>query len=634
MEENGTKNTLAVSQELDTLMDFIKNDLSKELPTLTVDLNYFLLGSLIQKNNNLYKRLDMCMTTTTMNAIYNSFYQVVSSKALSAIKTNRKVNLDPKFADILAKAYDEANALEDEEVTSEHVFLSILADSDETNKIRKVFNKAGITYGIYKSKMKDDLISFDDDGVIDVMNGDGFGVKIVKAKTPEEAMQKLKENLESEMAAGQGPQQKKNTRGSKTPYIDEYCTDLNALAESGKMEPIIGREKEVAQIIRVLGRKNKNNTILVGGEGVGKTAIGESIAYKIVNGEVPEFLLNKRVVSLDMTAMMAGTTLRGMFEERVKGVMDEIKKYKNYILFMDNIGAILADKGKNDYEISSMLSRGLETGEIQVIGTSDFASYRRTFDKDPSLARRFQKIIVESPSINDSIMILDGIKKSYEDYHKVKYDDGVVEACVKLADKYISERNLPDSAIDILDEIGSLIGTSNEPKILKEIKGKVLLFEEKMEESKKEKDYESADAIAKEIIALKKEYNDQKDTYEKNRINNHTLVTVDDILNLISTKTGIPVSNLNSDDKKKLSGINDRIKETVIGQDEAVDIVCKALKRNRVGLSNNGCMYSYMAIGKTGTGKCVTGDTLITIRNKKTGDIQKITIKDFIKIIN
>ena len=632
MEENEVKSSLTVSQELETLLEFIKNDLSKELPTLTVDLNYFLLGSLIQKKNNLYKRLDMCMMTTTMNAIYNSFYQVVSSKALSAIKTNRKVNLDTKFTDILDKAYGEAKGLDSEEVTSEHVFLAILADSDESNKIRKVFNKAGITYGIYKSKMQDDSISLDDDGVIDVMNGNGFGVKIVKARTPEEAMQKLKENLENEMSSVP-IQQKRNTKGSKTPYIDEYCTDLNALAESGKMEPIIGREKEVAQIIRILGRKNKNNTILVGGEGVGKTAIGESIAYKIVNGEVPEFLLNKRVVSLDMTAMMAGTTLRGMFEERVKGVMDEIKKYKNYILFMDNIGAILADKGKNDFEISSMLARGLETGEIQVIGTSDFASYRRTFDKDPSLARRFQKIIVESPSIKESIMILDGIKKSYEDYHKVKYDDGVIEACVKLADKYISERNLPDSAIDIIDEIGSLIGTSNEPSILKEIKGKLLLFEEKMEEAKKEKDYESADAIAKEIILLKKEYNEAKDAYEKNRIDNHAIVTVDDILNLVSTKTGIPVSNLNSDDKKKLSGINDRLKETVIGQDEAIDTVCKALKRNRVGLSNNGCMYSYMAIGKTGTGKCVTGDTFITIKNKKTGEIQKVTISDFIKMV-
>ena len=611
MEENEVKNSLAVSQELETLLEFIKNDLSKELPTLTVDLNYFLLGSLIQKNNNLYKRLDMCLMTTTMNAIYNSFYQVVSSKALSAIKTNRKVNLDTKFADILAKAYDEAKGLNAEEVTSEHVFLAILADSDETNKIRKVFNKAGITYGIYKSKMQDDLISFDDDNVIDVMNGNGFCVKIVKAKTPEEAMQKLKENSENELNNTiQIGQKKHSGKSSNTPYIDEYCTDLNSLAESGKMEPIIGREKEVAQIIRILGRKNKNNTILVGGEGVGKTAIGESIAYKIVNGEVPEFLLGKRVVSLDMTAMMAGTTLRGMFEERVKGVMDEIKKYKKYILFMDNIGAILADKGKNDYEISSMLSRGLETGEIQVIGTSDFASYRRTFDKDPSLARRFQKIIVESPSIKESVMILDGIKKSYEDYHKVKYEDGVIETCVKLADKYISERNLPDSAIDILDEIGSLIGTSNEPSILKELKGKILLFEEKMEEAKKEKDYESVDGIAKEIIALKKEYNTEKEEYEKSRTENHTIVKVDDILNLISVKTGIPVSNLNSDDKKKLSGINDRLKESVVGQDDAIDTVCKALKRNRVGLSNNGCMYSYMAIGKTGTGKTLLAKKL------------------------
>lgn len=623
-----------MSNELENLLDFIVNDLSKELPTLTIDLNYFLLGSLVQKNNNLFKRLETCMMTSTLNAIYNSFYQVVSSKALSAVKTTRKATFDNKFFDIIEKAKSIANEFKNEEITSEHIFLAILGDEDESNKIRKVFNKAGLTYGVFKSKLEDGMVSFDGNGTMsyDGIPENGVTIKFIQGKTPEEAMKKLKESMEDSMSEMM-PNQKKKNANSKTPYIDEYCTDLNTLAESGKMEPIIGREKEINQIIRILGRKNKNNTILVGGEGVGKTAIGESIAYKIVNGDVPEFLLNKRVVSLDMTAMMAGTTLRGMFEERVKGVMDEIKKYKNYILFMDNIGAILADKGKNDYEISSMLARGLETGEIQVIGTSDFASYRKTFDKDQSLARRFQKIIVEAPSINESIMILDGIKQSYEDYHNVKYEDGVIESCVKLADKYISERNLPDSAIDILDEIGSLIGTSNEPKILKELKGRIVLFEERLEEAKNEKDYESADGISKEIIALKKQYNDEKDAYEKERTENHIHVTVDDILNLISTKTGIPVSNLNSDDKKKLSGINDRLKETVIGQDEAVDTVCKALKRNRVGLSNNGCMYSYMAIGKTGTGKCVTGDTFITIRNKKTGEIQKVTIIDFMKMI-
>lgn len=609
--ENNNENVLdniAMSNELDELLNFIINDLSKELPTLTVDLNYFLLGSLVQKNNNLFKRLEMCMMTSTMNAIYNSFYQVVSSKALSAVKTNRKATLDNKFIDIIKKGEEISKELGSDVVTSEHVFLAILSDDDENNKIRKVFNKAGLTYGVYKNKLEDSPVSFDSDGVMEFEGGPE--IKFIRAKTPEEAMRKLKENMDEMMEGGPQRLKKQKNSNSKTPYIDEYCNDLNSLAESGKMEPIIGREKEISQIIRILGRKNKNNTILVGGEGVGKTAIGESIAYKIVNGDVPEFLLNKRVVSLDMTAMMAGTTLRGMFEERVKGVMDEVKKYKNYILFMDNIGAILADKGKNDYEISSMLARGLETGEIQVIGTSDFASYRKTFDKDPSLARRFQKIIVEAPSINESIMILDGIKQSYEDYHKVKYEDGVIESCVKLADKYISERNLPDSAIDILDEIGSLIGTSNEPKILKELKGKIALFEERLEEAKNEKDYESADGISKEIIALKKQYNDEKDAYEKERTENHIPVTVDDILNLISTKTGIPVSNLNSDDKKKLSGINDRLKETVIGQDEAIDTVCKALKRNRVGLSNNGCMYSYMAIGKTGTGKTLLAKKL------------------------
>lgn len=633
MEENENKNSLEMSEELETLLDFIKNDLSKELPTLIIDLNYFLLGSLVQKNNNLYKRLEMCMMTSTLNAIYNSFYQVVSSKALSAIKTNRKVTIDNKFAEILTGAEKVAQELDSDVVTSEHVFLAILADDDESNKIRKVFNKAGLTYGVFKNKLEDNLVSFDGDGVMTFEGLPGTSVKIVKANTPEEAMKKLKESIDGLTDMNQFVPKKQKNSGTKTPYIDEYCVDLNSLAESGKMEPIIGREKEISKIIRILGRKNKNNTILVGGEGVGKTVIGESIAYKIVNGEVPEFLLGKRVVSLDMTAMMAGTTLRGMFEERVKGVMDEIKKYKNYILFMDNIGAILADKGKNDFEISSMLSRGLETGEIQVIGTSDFASYRKTFDKDPSLARRFQKIIVESPSIEESIMILGGIKKSYEDFHKVRYEDGVIEACVKLADRYISERNLPDSAIDILDEIGSQVGTSNEPAILKELKGKIFLFEEKLEEAKKEKDYESADSISKEIISMKKQYNDEKSAYEKDRSENHTPVTVDNILNLVSSKTGIPVSNLNSSDKKKLSGINDRLKESVVGQDEAIDTVCKALKRNRVGLSNNGCMYSYMAIGKTGTGKCVTGDTFITIRNKKTGEIQKVTIIDFMKMI-
>ena len=483
MEENTSKNLLPSSSELETLLNFIQEDLSKELPTLTIDLNYFLLGALMQKNNNLFRRLKLCMITSTIEAIYNSFYQLVSSQTLRAVKSNRQIIYDKKFSEILLNAQNEARDIGDDEVTSEHVFLAILSDDDENNKIKKVFNKAGLTYGILKTKVADKTIDIVNNSM-NIETPYGMQSISVKAETPEEAMKQFKEQMTSGLE-NMGIMQGKKKAG-KNPYISTYCTDLNKLAELGKMDPLIGREKEVNDIVRILGRKKKNNVILVGGEGVGKTAIGESLAYKIVKNEVPEFLLNKILVSLDMTALMAGTTLRGMFEERVKGLMDEIKNDNRYILFMDNIGAILADKGKNDYEISAMLARALENGEIQVIGTSDFASYRKTFDKDPSLARRFQKIIVEAPSIKDSIAILNGIKSSYEDFHKVRYEDGVIESCVKLADKYITERNLPDSAIDILDEIGSLIGTSTESNEIKYLRNKISALETEAENFKKE----------------------------------------------------------------------------------------------------------------------------------------------------
>lgn len=608
MDENEKNELIPSSQELEELLSFIHDDLSKELPTLTIDLNYFLLGALMQKNNNLYRRLRLCMLTSTIEAIYNSFYQVVSSQTLRAVKSNRQVIYDKKFSEILMAAQYEAKNLEDEEVTSEHVFLAILSDTDENNKIRKVFNKAGLTYGILKSKVADKSIDIVNNTVsVDTPFG-AQKITVIKAETPEDAMKQIQEQMNGEIEGFMS--QQGNKKKGKNQYINTYCTDLNKLAETGKMDPLIGRDKEVNEIIRILGRKKKNNVILVGGEGVGKTAIGESLALKITNGEVPSFLLDKRLISLDMTALMAGTTLRGMFEERVKGLMDEIKNDKTFILFMDNIGAMLADKGKNDFEISAMLSRSLENGEIQVIGTSDFASYRKTFDKDPSLARRFQKIIVESPSIADSINILNGIKESYEDFHKVEYEDGVIEACVKLSDKYITERNLPDSAIDILDEVGSSVGTSIEPQTIKDLRTKISETEIEVEQLKKNKKYDELDVLQKGLISLKKNYNEEKENYEKQRNDCHTKVTVDDILNLISTKTGIPVSNLNSDDKKKLLGINDRLKESVIGQDEAIDTISRALKRNRIGLNKSGCMYSAMMIGKTGVGKTLIAKKL------------------------
>ena len=620
---NNGLNPAHYSGELNSVLDFAHLQLAQELPTLGIDRDYFILSVLTHKKNFLYGYLDEKLMSTSMEVIYNSFYQVVSSRALSAVRPNRQVIMTPKMIATLKDAAEIAMDRNDAEVTTIHVFLAILKDENESNKIRKVFNKAGITYTTLVNSLdnndineikpiinvelpKDKEIKGRPQGRIEIINMSDMTEDEV-IKTIEKFNKKMSENFMDDMM-NEIPGNKK--KKGKNANIKAYCTNLNDLAEQGKIDPLVNREREVSEIIRVLGRKKKNNAILLGGEGVGKTAIGESLAYKIVHKDVPEFLANKVLVSLDMTALMAGTTLRGMFEERVKGILDEIKADPTFILFMDNIGAILADKGKNDYEISAMLSRALENGEVQVIGTSDFTSYRKTFDKDPSLARRFQKIVVEAPSVNESLEILKGLKPSYEKFHKVVYDDDAIVACVKLANRYICERNLPDSAIDILDETGALKGTVQDPDEFKECRNIILNIEQNIALAKENNDFESVDILENDLRGAIQHFNKIKSDYEKDRIENPIRVTKEDILEVVSVKTNIPVSNLTSDDKKKLVDMNDRIKKDVVGQDDAIDTICKALKRNRIGLHKNGCMYSCMAIGKTGTGKTLIAKKL------------------------
>lgn len=603
---------IKLSDELSSVLDFAHNTMSNELPTLSIDREYFLLAILMHKKNYLYDYFDNKLMSTAMEVIYNSFYQVVASKTLSAVKPNRKITIDSIMEQTLKSAMDEANKLSDFEVTTKHVFLAILNDNNDSNKIKKVFNKAGITYTTFlKSFNENNDISFEK------INPIKKEIKIINlTDMPQTDINNIMGGINLGDAEGFSFEDMLNNipgnkkKKGKNANIKSYCTNLNELAEQGKIDPLVKREKEVNEIIRILGRKKKNNAILLGGEGVGKTAIGESIAYKIVNKEVPEFLLNKTIVSLDMTALMAGTTLRGMFEERVKGILDEIKLDPTFILFMDNIGAILADKGKNDYEISAMLSRALENGEVQVIGTSDFTSYRKTFDKDPSLARRFQKIIVEAPSVAESLEILNGLKTSYEKFHNVVYDDEAITACVHLANRYICERNLPDSAIDILDETGALKGTIQDPEEFRVCRNEISYLEYCIKRAKEEGTFNDVENYENALKKAIQNFNKVKSDYAKEKEKNPIRVTKDDILGVVSMKTNIPVNNLTSDDKKKLIDMNERIKEGVIGQNDAIDTICKALKRNRVGLHNSGCMYSCMAIGKTGVGKTLIAKKL------------------------
>ena len=622
-EKENEKKGLPYSSELYNVITYIRDTLSKELPTLTIDLNYFILGVLAQKNNMLYERLDEILMGNVLDAIYTSFYQAVSTKALSAVKNGRVPSFDKMVEEILVDAERQATGLGDSEISTEHVFLSILENDSPKNKVRTVFNKAGITYGVIRSKM---LSVSDDFESPDIRLTKGTpknklnvtkkgNVKIISLGAMSES--EAKDVMNAIMEKGIEGVELENSVPAKAPrlkrrheFVDTYCTNLNDMAMKGKIEPLIGREKETNEVIRILGRKRKNNAVLVGGEGVGKTAIGENLALKIVEGNVPNFLRRKKLVSLDMTALIAGTTLRGMFEERVKGILDEIKADPDYILFMDNIGAVLADKKNDGYEFSSMISRSLDTGEIQVVGTSDFASYRKTFDSDPSLARKFQKIIVEAPSVEDSIQILHGLKSSYEEYHMVRYENDAIDTCVKMADRYIPERNLPDSAIDLMDEVGAYIGTMQDDEEVKTLRRELKEMNESLLGLKDEEKFDEADALRKEIKSKTQSYTKAMKEAKKRREENPPLITKADILNMVSIKTNIPVSNLSSDDKKKLTDMNERLKNEIIGQDEAIDIVCRALKRNRIGLRKNGCMYSTMAIGRSGCGKTLLAKKL------------------------
>ena len=637
------------TNELNRLLGFMENTLGREMPTPVLTLEYFILAILDQKDSNIYRIIDDCCSNMAKNRIYTTYRQILQGRALSAIKPNREIKYDSKLTETLTGADTERQMLGAEKLGSEHVLLHILADDSPDNSIRKVFNGAGLSYPILLEKISsgvnqgqkpqkpgqkpqgnfvfgglDKALEGSESNGIKIINTPG-GPVVIKSATfngdPSDMPEEMKKMLGLDPNAGLQefeqlihglPTGGKKPSKSKTQFIDQYTTNLNSLAELHMIDKLVGRENEIGNVIRTLGRRKKNNVIIVGGAGVGKTCLAEGLAYKIVEGTVPKFLKNKKLISLDMTALMAGTTLRGMFEERVKGLLDEIKESGEYILFIDNIGNVMGNKTKNDYDIAAMLSHSLDNGEVQVIGTSDFSSFKSTFDKDPTLLRRFQKLIIEAPSKEDSRNILNGVQQNYADYHNVNYTEEAINACVELADKYITERNLPDSALDILDEAGAVVGTENdtESQEIIDLREKIYKLKTDIEKLKKENKYDEADELEKEqkkAANTLAEFVKREAEYKKAH---RPSVDVDTIYDIVSSKTGIPINKLSSDDKKKLTNIDDRLKQNVIGQDEAIDIICKALKRNRVGFKKNGCQFSALMLGRTGVGKTLIAKQL------------------------
>ena len=399
----------------------------------------------------------------------------------------------------------------------------------------------------------------------------------------------------------------------KGGFLKFFSRDITELAKKGKLDPIIGRKREMERIIEILGRRKKNNPVLLGEAGVGKTAIVEGLAQEIIKKNVPQDLYHKKIVSIDIAAIIAGTKYRGQFEERLRGLISEVKNSKDIILFMDEIHTIVgAGAGEGALDASNILKPVLARGEIQIIGSSTFDDYRRYIERNPALERRFQPVIIESPSVEETINILKGVRKIYEDFHKVKYQDESLYQSVKLAEKYITDRQFPDKALDIIDEAGArgkLYKVEKDPK-LEEIKNKIEEFTEKKMRAIELQEYEKASFYRDEIVKLEKERDKMVEMFSKNR-KDYIEIKPEDIVYIVSMWTGIPLSKLEETEREKLLKLEDVLKRRIVAQDHAIELIAKAIRRSRAGVKDPRRPTGvFMFLGPTGVGKTELARTL------------------------
>lgn len=426
---------------------------------------------------------------------------------------------------------------------------------------------------------------------------------------------------------------RKRVNKTSTPFLDEYGEDLTKLAADGKLDPIIGRDKEIYRICQILARRKKNNPIILGDPGVGKTAIVEAIAQRIVSKKVARVLFNKRVVSINMANIVAGTKYRGEFEERMKNIVDELKQASDVIVFIDEIHTIVGAGGVSGaLDASNILKPALARGQVQCIGATTLDEYRENIEDDGALTRRFQEIFIDPPTIEETIEILDKIKHKYEDHHAVEYTQGAIEACVKMSERYIKSRELPDKAIDLLDEAGARthLLEVKVPAKIKSLETEALLVKVKKENAVADQDYELAAQLRDEQISIENKITDATEEWEDSLKTKRRKVDVDEIAETISMQTGIPIKRLGVDDKKLISQMSEELKQKIIGQDAAVDALSTVIKRSRTGVSSHKKpVGSFMFLGPTGVGKTETVKALAEYMFGDTDSLIRIDMSEY-----
>lgn len=468
-----------------------------------------------------------------------------------------------------------------------HLLLAILKDSNSVAS--NILKKMNIDYESVKRELE---------------LANEFEVKSEKPNPPDED----DPDDEGERFAGQQPPQRKPTdTKSKTPVLDNFGRDLTKSAEEGKLDPIVGREKEIERVSQILSRRKKNNPILIGEPGVGKSAIAEGLALRIVQKKVSRVLFNKRIVTLDLASLVAGTKYRGQFEERMKAVMNELEKSPDVILFIDEIHTIIGAGGASgSLDASNMFKPALARGEIQCIGATTLDEYRQYIEKDGALDRRFQRVLIEPTSVEETVQILNNIKDKYENHHNVTYTDAAIKACVHLTERYISDRNLPDKAIDAMDEAGSRVHITNI-----KVPSNILEIEKKIENIKDEKNkvvrsqkYEEAARLRDTERILLEQLDFEKRKWEEDTKHHREVVSENNVAEVVAMMTGVPAQRIAQNESSKLANMYEEIRTKLIGQDDAVKKVVKAIQRNRAGLKDpNKPIGSFIFLGPTGVGK-------------------------------
>ena len=579
--------------EFNEVMDYMTSTLHNEFPTDVLTLEYLILAILDNRNCHANMILDNCLMSENIEELRKIYVSVLDKHMKPQLKGDKLV-----FNDDLIKAMDcakaEAEKLNCSPIGTEHILLAIL-NKDNGFAETEVFEKFRLEYHFIFNKC-------------DVKPQEKKQEKELKPKKLQAKKINKKNNdipLKSQVNT------KIISTSSSNEFVEQYTTSLNRLAANGKIDEIVGRKQEINEIIKVLSRRKKNNAVLVGEGGCGKTAIVYGIANLIVNGDVPDVLESKEIVMLNPMALVSGTHFRGMFEERIDGLFKELKKNDKYILFIDDIHTVLRGGSKEkDTDISGMIGEALSEGTIKIIGATTFKDYRNTIESNSSLSRKLQKIIIDPTTNAEAVEILENNKKYYEDYHNVVFTEKAIKKAVDLAERYITDRTLPDSAFDIIDLAGANTSLMDrEPIEIQNLKKRLRGIEEEKDAALNSGDFEKIDSLNAEQNVLNADISDYK------RSNNKDIETIeineDDISNVVSEITKIPVSKLSSSEKAKIAHIDDTLKKSIIGQDEAIDSVCRVIKRNKVGLGDKTkTMANILMVGPTGRGKTLIAKKL------------------------